>query len=53
MGVTGTSVLSILHTFDYVIDCVIDPMHNLFLHVVLEILKLWFSEQYKVYIIYV
>jgi hypothetical protein len=48
LGVKGLSILLLLKTFDYVVDSVIDPMHHLFLHVVPEILDLWFSEEYKV-----
>jgi len=48
MGVNGLSILITLKKFDYVEDCVIDSMHHIFLHVVPEILNLWFSEEYKV-----
>lgn len=51
LGVKGLSILLMLKTFDYVVDSVIDPMHHLFLHVVPEILDLWFSEEYKVRVI--
>ena len=47
-GVTGLSILVLLNLFDYIRDCVIDPMHNIFLHVVPNFLDLWLDEKYKV-----
>jgi hypothetical protein len=52
LGVTGLSVLILTNLFDYVRDCVIDPMHNLFLHVVPDLMDLWFDERWKVGIIF-
>jgi len=44
----GLSILVLLNCFDYVVNAVIDLMHHLFLHMVPEMLDLWFSEEYKV-----
>lgn len=48
LGVIGLSVLILVPSFDYIRDCVVDPMHNLFLHVVPDFMEMWFSEKYKV-----
>jgi hypothetical protein len=48
LGVTGLSVLILVNLFDYIRDCVVDPMHNIFLHVVPNFMNLWFSDEYKV-----
>lgn len=44
-GVKGLSPLVMCDEFDYVRDNVIDSMHHLYLHVVKEMLELWFSEE--------
>ena len=45
LGVTGLSVLILTNLFDYIRDSVVDPMHNLFLHVVPDFMNLWFDEK--------
>lgn len=37
--------------FDYLLDGVVDSMHHIYLHVVKEMLDLWFGEEYQVDII--
>jgi hypothetical protein len=51
-GVKGLSIWSLLESYDYVKDCVIDPMHHIYMHVVKETMDLWFSEKYAVYVYY-
>jgi hypothetical protein len=50
-GVKGLSVWGMLQYYDYAKDCVVDPMHHIYLHVVKEMMDLWFSEKYSVCII--
>jgi hypothetical protein len=48
-GVKTPSICAKLTEYDYAADCVIDPMHHLYMHVVKDMLTLWFSEKYEVH----
>jgi hypothetical protein len=45
-SVKGLSPLVLCTKFDYVRDNVIDSMHHLYLHIVKEMLDLWFNDEY-------
>lgn len=47
-GVKGLSPLAVVDKFDYIADCVIDSMHHIYMHVVNDIMQLWFNEEYQV-----
>jgi len=46
-GVKELSPLCLPEAFDYVTNSVIDSMHHLYLHVVKEMVELWFGEEYQ------
>lgn len=50
-GVKGLSPMATVPNFDYLLDGVVDSMHHIYLHVVKEMLDLWFGEEYQVDII--
>jgi len=47
-GVKGYAVAGTLSTYDYIIDSVADPMHCIWINLVLMFLEMWFSKANKV-----